>query len=111
MLSYLSKLFILVLLCLASCNFNNPITVDNPPLIHLDSESGIYSTKIGRTITIAPTYDYVTDATYTWSINDSIIGINPSLEFTGEELGSVFITLKVENESGSDEEEIRVDVV
>ena len=118
MLFYFQKLSIFnfqlltfFLLFLASCNFNNPITVDNPPLIHLDSESGIYSTKIGRTITIAPTYDYVTDAIYTWSINDSIIGINPSLEFTGEELGSVFITLKVENEFGSDEEEIRVDVV
>ncbi|MBR5189763.1 MAG: cell surface protein, partial [Paludibacteraceae bacterium] len=111
MISLLKKLSTLVLLCLASCNFNNPITVENPPIIFLDNESGIYSTKIGQSITIAPSYDYVANAIYTWSINDSIIGINPSLVFTGEELGSVFIKIKVETESGSDEEEIRVDVV
>ena len=40
-----------------------------------------------------------------------VLGISPSLSFSQQEVGEYFITLKVTTEYGSDEEEIRIDVV
>ncbi|MBO5975252.1 MAG: hypothetical protein J6P95_06015, partial [Paludibacteraceae bacterium] len=104
-------LFSAIILAFSSCNIDEEITVDNPPKITFENKSGVYSTKIGRTITIVPNYEYAKNAIYTWSINDSIIGIDPTLEFCGKELGQVYVTIKVETENGEDKREIRIDVV
>ena len=109
----MKKLLLLsaIILAFSSCNIDEEITVDNPPKITFENKSGVYSTKIGRTITIAPNYEYAQNAIYTWSINDSIIGIDPTLEFCSKELGQFYITIKVETENGEDKREIRIDVV
>jgi hypothetical protein len=40
-----------------------------------------------------------------------VLGTSPSLSFTVEEIGQYFITITVTTDGGSDEEEIRVDVI
>ncbi len=95
----------------SSCNIDDVITTSLPPKIVLDSETGIYTIKQGREITIAPSYESVEGAVYSWTMNGEVLSTSPSLRFMQEELGEYFISLAVTTDAGSDEEEIRVDVV
>ena len=95
----------------SSCNIDENITTALPPSIVLDSETGIYTVKQGRQITISPSYESAENATFIWRIGDVVIGSSPALSFTGEELGEYFITLEVITDGGSDSEEIRIDVI
>ncbi len=82
-----------------------------PPTIALDSESGIYTVKQGREITIAPDYESAEDATYRWTMDGRLLGIEPSLLFMRQIVGEYYIQLTVTTEYGYDSEEILVEVV
>ena len=94
----------------SSCNIDEEIVQVQPSII-LDSPTGIYTVKVGREVVIAPTYEDAEGATYSWKVESEVIGTSPTLTFTEDEVGEYFITLTVTTESGSDTEEIRVDVV
>ena len=96
---------------ISSCNIDEVITTPLPPNIILDSETGIYTVKQGREIVIAPSYESAELAEYSWTMNGEVISTTPSLRFVQEEIGEYFIIISVSNESGTDKEEIRVDVV
>ncbi len=55
----MKKLYTLFLITvfLAGCNKDGQVEIDQPmtPQITLDSEDGIYTVKVGRELTIAPT--------------------------------------------------------
>lgn len=95
----------------SSCNIDEEITTALPPKIVLDSENGIYTVKQGREIVIAPNYESAADAEYRWTMDGEVIGTNPTLTFYGEELGDYYIYISVTTDSGSDEEEIKVEVI
>ena len=95
----------------SSCNIDNVITTSLPPKIRLDSETGIYTVKEGREIVIAPNYESVEGATYSWTMKGKVISTSPSLHFVQDEVGEYFVTIAVANDAGTDEEEIRVDVM
>lgn len=95
----------------SSCNIDEELTTMLPPKIVLDSETGIYTVKQGREIVIAPVYEQAEGATYCWTMNDRVIATTPSLSFKSDTLGEYFITVAIRTEGGSDEEEIKVDVV
>ena len=82
-----------------------------PPKIYLDSDSGIYTVKQGREVIIAPSYDNAEGATYSWRMDGRLIGNDASLAFMRESVGEYYILLTVTADTGSDSEEIRVDVV
>lgn len=105
----LKKLLLLISFAiLTACNIDEEFYA---PKIILDSETGVYTVKHGREIVIAPEYEHAEDATFSWTMDGEVISISPSLSFMQEESGEYFITLVVTTEYGSDEEEIRVDVV
>ena len=95
----------------SSCNIDEEITTALPPKIVLDNEKGIYTVKQGREIVIAPNYESAADAEYRWTMDGEVIGTNPTLTFYGEELGDYYIYVSVTTDSGSDEEEIKVEVI
>ena len=95
----------------SSCNIDEEITGTPPPNIILDSANGIYTVKLGREVTIAPTYESAEGASYRWTMDGKQIGNGPTLTFSQSEVGEYYITLRVATEAGSDEEEIRIDVV
>ena len=99
------------MLSFTACNINEEITTGLPPNILLDSETGIYTVKAGREITIAPNYESAEGATYYWTMNNEVIGTSPSLTFISEDIGEYYILLTITTDSGTDSEEIRVDVV
>ena len=108
----LEFLFLSVIVVIASsCNIDEVITTSLPPKIVLDSETGIYTIKEGREIIITPSYESAEKAEYRWTMNGEVIGTSPSLRFMREEIGEYYITISVSTESGTDEEEIRIDVV
>ena len=108
----LEFLFLSVIVVVASsCNIDDVITTSLPPKILLDSETGIYTVKEGREIIIAPNYELAEGAAYSWTMNGDVLSTSPSLRFLPEEIGSYFITIAVTTDAGSDEEEIRVDVI
>ena len=103
------KLLILIsCVALTACNIDDEFFA---PKITLDNETGIYTVKYGREIIIRPTYEHAENATFLWTIDGEVIETSPSLSFSREEVGEYYVTLKVTTEYGSDEEEIRVDVV
>lgn len=108
----LDLLYLCVIVAISSsCNIDEEITTALPPKIVLDSETGVYTVKMGREIVIAPGYESATDATYSWVMDGEVIGTSPSLSFTGKKLGKHYISITVTTNSGSDKENIRVDVV
>ena len=112
----MKRILVYVSLCMVaalswSCNIDDDITTTLPPNIVLDSETGIYTVKQGREIIIAPSYESAEEATFSWTMGGEVLGTSPSLSFTVEEIGQYFITITVTTEGGSDEEEIRVDVI
>ena len=106
----ISRYFLLLItfVALTACNIDEEFFA---PKITLDNETGIYTVKYGREIIIEPTYEHAENATFLWMIDGEVIETSPSLSFSREEVGEYYVTLKVTTEYGSDEEEIRVDVV
>ena len=105
-------LFLLVVVAFfSSCNIDEEITTTLPPKIVLDNETGVYTVKQGREIMIAPKYESADDATYRWTMEGKVLGTSPSLSFMQEQVGEYFITIAIMTDGGSDEDEIRVDVV
>lgn len=100
-------------LALAACNKDEVIETQakTAPVITLDSETAIYTVKTGRELTVNPTYKNAEGALFEWTVDGRIAGREPSLTFTAEQEGKVFVTLRVSNRYGTDEEELRIDVV
>ena len=108
----LEFLFLSVIVVIASsCNIDEEITTSLPPKIYLDSDSGVYTVKQGREVIIAPSYENAEGATYSWKMDGRLIGNDASLSFMRESVGEYYILLTVTANTGSDSEEIRVDVV
>ena len=108
----LEFLFLSVVVAISSsCNVDEEITVALPPKIILDSETGVYTTKQGREIVIAPSYESAEGAYYRWTMEGRLLGTGASLSFMREECGEYYVTLTITTDGGSDSEEIRVDVV
>lgn len=105
---------LLIGLCLfLSCNKDNVIEEDitQKPVISLDSETGIYTLKIGHTLTISPTVEHSEGAMYSWLLDGKLVGTDESYTFTAEELGEYYLTFRVETKAGTASEELRIDVV
>jgi len=112
MKKYLSILLLAFSLC--ACNEDGLITRDigglEPPVISLDSEAGVYTVKIGRELTVAPSYSNVEDALYSWTCGGRTLSTGPVLVCSFDSAGSHIVTLRVETPAGTAREEIRIDV-
>lgn len=96
---------------LVSCNKDDVVVVQGPPGITLDSETGIYTVKAGRELTIVPVFDNAADATVVWSENGQKLSTSRVLTMTWADAGEHYITLTVTTDGGSVSEELRVDVI
>lgn len=112
MKKYLVPFFLCILL-LASCNKDDLVTADSKqvPVIELDSENGIYSVKTGRELTISPSYKYADNALFAWTIDGKLVSTEPTLNYSWDNPGDVYVTLRVDNANGYAEEELKVEVL
>lgn len=108
------KILWLFLLCsFASCNKDDEITEERllAPTILLDSETGIYTVKTGRELTISPDVENADNAVYIWYLENEIIGRDRELTMKWDEIGEYYITFCVRTPAGKAEEELKVEVV
>ena len=95
----------------AGCNRSEVITTDPAPVIALDNPSGVYTVKVGREVTVSPTVSHADGARYTWLVDGAEAGSGPSFTASFAEEGQYYVTFRVETRGGSDEAELRIDVV
>ncbi len=106
---FVEKLLLLISTAiLTACNISEEFF---PPKITLDNGTGIYTVKYGRELVIAPTYEHIENATFCWTMDGEVLATSPTLSFSKDEVGEYYITLTVSTDYGTDEEELRVDVV
>lgn len=106
----LDILFLSVVMIVASsCNRDEVITI-LPPEIIVEG-SGEYCVKVGEEIRLAPEYRQADGATFEWRIDGEVVGTGSDYIYYAEAVGEVYVLLTVENEAGSDSEEMRIDVV
>lgn len=102
---------IFILIAISSCNKDEDLVIQGAPQIELDSETGIYTIKTGRTVTVSPSYKNVEGAIFTWTVDGKLYSTDSILEFSSEEQGEYFATIRVDTEFGSAKEEIKIEVV
>ena len=106
---FIEKLLLLISTAiLVACNISEEFF---PPKITLDNGTGIYTVKYGRELVITPTYEHIENATFCWTMDGEVLATSPTLSFSKDEVGEYYITLTVSTDYGTDEEELRVDVV
>lgn len=98
-----------------SCNrdgyiLEEPAGASRPPVIRLDSETGVYNAKAGRETVISPTFENADGADVEWREEGVLLSRERSLRITWDEAGTHYIVITVSNGSGEASEEIRVDV-
>ena len=112
------KLFNAILLslsiaALASCNESEEITIpgNSLPEITLDSETGVYTVKVGRELVVDPQVKNNEGAEYFWELEGDIISRKQRLSYVFDHEDSIFITFRVETKAGTAEKELKVNVV
>lgn len=95
-----------------ACNKNEVITGNaaSAPRILLESETGIYTVKAGRELTLSPRVENGEDAVYAWYLDDEIIGSERELTIKWDRIGAYYITFCVRTSAGTAEEELKVEV-
>ena len=92
----------------SSCNRDEVITAILPEII-IEGD-GVYSVMVGEEIRLAPEYRNVEGATFEWRIDEEVVGTERAYVFMAEEAGEYYVKLTVTTDSGSDSEEMRIDV-
>ena len=76
---------LIIALIVASCNTDDFITEDigQVPVITFDADPAIYTAKVGREFTVAPSYLYVDRAVYAWKVEATgkIVSTEPKLVY------------------------------
>lgn len=103
-------LFLSVVMVIASsCNRDEVITTLPLPEIILEGD-GVYSVMVGEEIRLAPEYRNAEGATFEWRIDNEVVCTERAYVFQATEAGEVYVSIKVTTDSGSDTEELRIDV-
>lgn len=114
MKKFLHKLFIFTFLVLFITVGCVPERVPEAPLpkpvITPDNPSLTYTSKVGKSITITPTYQYAEGATFKWEMEGKVLSTSASLTFNSATAGDFYVTLTVTNRSGSTSIEIKITV-
>lgn len=93
------------MLCVA-CNSHREITTILPTI---DFEQGdIYTMKVGESLTLTPTIEH--GESYAWVVDGVTVSTSDTYTFTASREGTFYVSLRVENESGHSQAEVRIDV-
>lgn len=108
---HLFPLLFALLASLGGCNKNDTIGGLGKPLIELDSETGVYTVKVGKPLTVRPTFKNVKDDEVRWLMDNQLIGRGFELVYTWDQETTAYIMIEATNSSGTTREEIRVEVM
>ena len=108
-LVFTGLLLLIALLC--SCNEDGVITAAMPPEIIVEN-GGIYTAKTGRPIELSPRVENILtqEVSYQWTMEGVKVGNKSAYTFLSATVGTFYLTLRVETESGKDEADFRIEV-
>lgn len=106
------RLLPLLLLFFSSCNKDEVITEEVPPIpvIEFDSENSHYTIKVGKELTVTPSYQYANNALFAWTIDGKLVSTEPVFKYKWDKDCEVYVNLRVDNANGYASEEIKVEV-
>lgn len=102
-------LFMLILTPLLSCNEDGVIVTTPAPEIEVEN-GGVYTTKVGRAVLLAPRTENAEGAVFGWYERGVKVGNDTSYEFLRDVAGTYYLTFHVENKSGKAEADFRIEV-
>ena len=73
--------------------------------------TGEYKVKVGKSIMLSPQVKNADLPVYSWKMDGKIISRDVSYSFDGAQVGEYFVTLRVDAENGSAEQQIKVTVM
>ena len=105
----MKRLFYILLLLtfLAGCNSHEEITSSLPTITF--EQGNIYEVKVGSSLTLVPIVEY--GEQYRWMSGGITLATTPNYTFSADKEGTFYLTLRVENEAGYVQEDLRIDVV
>ena len=110
-LMYLFKITVLsALAAMLWCCGGKPLDVNPKPAPSISVESQAVTVKVGRSITISPTYTNADGASFQWTMDGKVISTSRSLTFSSNEAGLFFVKITVTNANGSASLEIKITV-
>ena len=107
-----STFFLLAALFIVACGEDDPQTDTSAlqPTITQQEANARYRVKAGRELVIAPSYTNAEGARFVWRCDGEVVGREASYTFLREEAGLYYLSLRVENDYGAAEDELRVRV-
>lgn len=103
-------LLLLLGMAMASCNKEEDTPLQAPE-IFLENDTAIFQVKVGKTLTIAPTYTNAETAAFTWKEDGKVISTEPRLEYMATSVGDKYVSLSVVNKVGEAYVEMKISVV
>lgn len=102
-------LWLWLLLLTVACNKDEVITITPAPEITFGESA--YALKVGGSVVLQPTIKNIDkDATYLWKEGSTTLATTSSYTYTATKVGTFYISLTVTTPSGSDSEEVRIEV-
>ena len=102
---------LLLLVCgFVACNKDDVIEEVIVPRPEISFEKSSYSVKVGTELEFAPELKNVEDASFTWYVDEEVVGHAMTLSYTFSEVGSFEVVLRVEAEQGNASESVTVEV-
>jgi len=77
------------------------------PTITQQEANARYRVKAGRELLIAPSYTNAEGARFTWTCDDEVVCREASYVFRRDKAGIYYLSLRVENDYGAAEDELR----
>ena len=105
----LNIFFVLMVFGFVACNKDEVITTMPVPEIVVEN-GGVYTTKVGRSVVLAPHVESAEEAVFGWYEKGVRVGDEASYEFVRDVADTYYLTLRVENKSGKDEADFRIEV-
>ena len=102
-------LTVVALFSVASCSDDNDETMSLPKII-IEQENATFITKVGKEITINPTYENADRASFAWKIDGKIVSTESSFSYKSNEVQDVFVTLEVVNEAGMTFQDMKITI-
>lgn len=94
---------------MVACNKDEVITITPAPEITFGESA--YALKVGGSVVLQPTIKNIDkDATYLWKEGSTTLATTSSYTYTATKVGTFYISLTVTTPSGSDSEEVRIEV-
>lgn len=100
-------------MCCGACNKDGEIVQEAPPaprIILPENETGIYTVKVGRELTLAPTVEHADNARIEWRLDGEIVCRELAYTAVWSETGVFYPLLSVQTDAGKAEEEFKVEV-